>query len=112
MNVFLQILGWILLMYGFFSLFQDIFAEISAKRLNHNMKIIIFAKKLEENLENFSIELKDIKRKNGYKNITLIDMEENDNLHKISDELEKNEVGMKILNKKDGEKYVKNFFIN
>ena len=110
MNFVLQVIGWVVFIYGFFSLVQDIILEATCKKLNHNMKIIVFAKDLENNLENFSRELADIKRKNGYKNITLIDMEKNDNIHNIVDKLEENEINLRVLGREEGEKYIYNFF--
>ena len=52
----------------------------------------------------------DIRRRNGYKNITLIDMEENDNIHNVINALEENEINMKVLSKKEGEEYIGEFF--
>lgn len=109
MSFVLQVIGWILFLYGFFSLIQDIEQEIAVKKLNHNLKIVVLAKNLENNLEDFSKELIDIRRKNGYKNITLIDMESND-VHKIENKLEEDEINMKVLNKEDGEKYIDRLF--
>lgn len=105
-----QVIGWILIIYGFFSLVQDIIFEFSSKKINHNMKIVVLAKNLEDDLENFSRELGDIKRRNGYKNITLIDMEENDDIHNVINTLEENEINMKVLTKKEGEEYIGEFF--
>lgn len=110
LNFFIQIIGWILILYGLFSLIQDIIFEFSSKKLNHNIKIVVLAKNLEENLESFSRELMDIRRRNGYKNITLIDMEENDNIHNVINALEENEINMKVLSKKEGEEYIGEFF--
>ena len=110
MSFVLQVIGWIVFIYGFFSLVQDIMLEATCKKINHNMKIIVLATDLENNLENFSRELSDIKRKNGYKNITLIDMEKSDNIHNIIDKLEEDEINLRVLNREEGEEYIYNFF--
>lgn len=110
MSFVLQVIGWVIFIYGFLSLAQDIIEEISFSKINHNMKIIVLAKNLESDLENFTKELLNLRRKNGYKNITLIDMEESDNIHNIINELEQNEINMKVLNKLDGEMYLRDFF--
>ena len=110
MSFLIQVIGWVLILYGFLSLIQDIVFEISFKRINHNMKIIVLAKNLQDNIEDFSRELLDIKRRNGYKNITLIDLEERDDIHKIIDTLEENEINMKVLAGKEGEEYIGEFF--
>lgn len=110
MSFLVQVIGWIIFLYGLLSLIQDISFEICSKKLNHDMKIVVLAKNLEKNLDNFSIELSDIKRRNGYKNITLIDMEEGDNIHNIISKLEENEINMKVLTRKEGEEYIEEFF--
>ncbi len=110
MSFLFQVIGWILIIYGLLSLVQDIIFEFSSKKINHNMKIVVLAKNLEDDLENFSRELGDIKRRNGYKNITLIDMEENDDIHNVINTLEENEINMRVLTKKEGEEYIGEFF--
>ena len=50
----LQVFFWVLFIYGFLSLVQDIFNEFTYKKINHDMKIVIFASKLEEKLENYN----------------------------------------------------------
>lgn len=110
LSFLVQVIGWIIFLYGLLSLIQDISFEICSKKLNHDMKIVVLAKNLEKNLDNFSIELSDIKRRNGYKNITLIDMEEGDNIHNIISKLEENEINMKVLTRKEGEEYIEEFF--
>lgn len=110
LSFLVQVIGWIIFLYGLLSLIQDISFEICSKKLNHDMKIVVLAKNLEKNLDNFSIELSDIKRRNGYKNITLIDMEEGDNIHNIISKLAENEINMKVLTRKEGEEYIEEFF--
>ena len=110
MNFLLQVIGWIIFIYGFFSLVQDIILEATCRKLNHNIKIIVLAKDLENNFENFSRELANIKRKNGYRNITLIDMENSDDVHNIATKLEENEINLNVLNREEGKEYIYNFF--
>ncbi len=105
-----QVFGWILFIYGFLSLSQDILNEITYKKINHNMKIIILANDLENNLENFIIELSNLKRKNEYKNIVLIDLKQDDNMSNVIKKFESEEVNLKILNKAEGKEYVSNCF--
>lgn len=110
MSFVFQVIGWILFLYGFLSLIQDIIFEISSQKVNHNMKIVVLAKNLENDLEIFSRELGNIRRRNGYKNITLIDMEEGDNIHNVINKLEEDEINMKVLNREEGEEYIGEFF--
>ncbi len=106
----LQVIGWIIFIYGFLSLSQDILSELTYNKINHNMKIIVLAKNLENDLENFTRELANLKRRNGYKNIVLIDLEEKDNIKNIIKKFENEEVNLKVLNKPDGEEYVAKCF--
>ena len=107
-----QVVGWVIFVYGFLSLAQDIFNEITYKRISHNMKIVVFVKKMEENLDNFVKELSIIKKNNGYKQIIVIDLEEKDDLEKIVTRLENDEVNIKLMDKEEGEVYVSNYFEN
>ena len=74
------------------------------------MKIIVLANDLENNLENFARDLNNLKRKNDYKNIVLIDLEEKDNVSDIIKKFESEEVNLKILSKLDGEEYIAKCF--
>ncbi len=108
----LQVFFWVLFIYGFLSLVQDIFNEFTYKKINHDMKIVIFASKLEEKLENYILELESIKRNNFGKQIILIDLDENDNIDMIYNKLENREVNVKLFSKEEGEKYISECFQN
>ena len=108
----LQVIFGVLLVYGILSLIQDISNEITYKKISHNMKTIIFAKDLEKNIDQFIIELYNIKKINCYKQIIVIDLEEEDNINMIKNRLLNSEINVDILNYKDGEKYINNLFEN
>ena len=106
----LQLFFWVLFIYGILSLIQDVLNEFTYKKLNHNMKIIILAKNLEENLNQFVVEFANIKRLNNYKKVTIIDLEENDDLDLISRMLESNEINFEVISKKEGKEKIDNYF--
>ncbi|MCI8309775.1 MAG: hypothetical protein HFJ45_06295 [Clostridia bacterium] len=112
MYFILQVIGWIIFIYGFLSLSRDIINEITYKKISHNMKVIVLVKSLEENLENFSSELANLKRCNAYKQILVIDLNENDNFDIITQKFEQDEVNVKLLNREQGKKIVHNYFQN
>jgi len=112
MSFILQVIGWILFIYGFFSLSQDIINEITYKQISHDMKIVVFTKDLEKNIEKFSRELLTLKRSNNYKEIVVIDLQCNDDINKIIYKLENDEVNVKLLDKASGKELVNAYFQN
>lgn len=105
----LQVICYVIFVYGLLSLIQDIFNEVTYKKINHNMKIVIFAKELEENVDQFIIELYNMKRINPYKQIVVVDLEENDNINKIQERFQNNGVDIEVLNKEEGKRYIEKF---
>jgi dephospho-CoA kinase len=112
MNFVLQVIGWIIFIYGFLSLAQDIINEVTYKKISHNMKIIVLINSLENNLENFVTELSNLKKNNNYKKIVAIDLDENDNLSRITKKLEDDDVNIELLDKHNGRKIIDNYFQN
>ena len=104
----LQVIFIVVFVYGILSLFQDIINEITYKKVSHNMKIVVFAKNLEENIEQFIIELYNIKKINSYKQIIVVDLNKNDNIDNIKERLFNSEVNVEILRFEDGKKYISN----
>ena len=76
------------------------------------MKIVILAKELERNIEQFIIELYNIKKINSYKQIIVIDLNKEDDIDKIKMRFCDSEVNVDVLSYKDGEEYMQNFFDN
>lgn len=108
----LQVIGCVIFVYGILSLIQDISNEFTYKKVSHNMKIVILAKELERNIEQFIIELYNIKKINSYKQIIVIDLNKEDDIDKIKTRFCDSEVNVDILSCKDGEEYMQNFFDN
>ena len=107
----LQVVCYVVFVYGLLSLIQDIFDEVTYKKINHNMKIVIFAKELEKNIEQFIIELFNMKRINPFKQIVVIDLEETDDIPKIQTRLQNNEINVEVLSKNEGKKHIKEFML-
>ena len=108
----LQVICTVIFIYGILSLIQDILNEITYKKVSHNMKIVIFVKELEKNIEQFIIELNNIKKNNSYKQVIVIDLSKNDDIDKIKTRFLDSEVNVEILNLDDGEKYTDNLLQN
>ena len=105
----LQVVFCVVFVYGILSLVQDISNEITYKRVSHDMKIVVFAKELEKNIERFIVELYNMKKMNCYKQIVVVDLEEEDDIDKIRTRFWNSEVNVDILSKDDGKKYVQDF---
>ena len=104
----LQVLATVIFVYGLLSLIQDILNEITYKKVFHKMKIVVFAKDLEESIEQYVIELWNMKKVNPFKQITVIDLNEKDSIEKIKTRLENSEINVQILSKKEGKELIDN----
>ena len=97
----LKIFGGIIFFYGLLSLIRDFIDEYTYKKVNNNIKIYITLEKIDENLEYFVREISNIKRKNQFRNISIINLDkENDDdiiLQKLKDE----EINIKIINNEE-----------
>ncbi len=108
----LQVICVVIFVYGILSLAQDIVNEVTYKKVSHNMKIIVFVKELEENIEQFIVELYNIKKSNSYKQIVVIDLNRNDNIDKIKTRLLNSEVNVDVLSFEEGKEYMLNLLQN
>ena len=108
----LQVIFYVIFVYGLLSLIQDVANEFTYKKISHNMKIVIFTNDLEKNIEQFIVELYNMKKTNPYKRIVIIDLEENDDIFKIRDIISKNGINVEILNLKEGEQYINELLIS
>ena len=105
----LEVIFWIIFIYGFFSLAQDILNEITYKKINHNMKIVILTKELENNLESFINEFDILKKYTINKNVTLINLTESDDFNYISRELEKEKINWRFFDIIEGKKIIEKY---
>lgn len=108
----LKVICCVVFVYGILSLFQDIYNEITYTKVSHNMKIVVFAKSLEKNIDQFIVELYNMKKMNSYKQIIVVDLEKDDDIDKIKTRLLNSEINVDVLDKEEGFKYTKDFFQN
>ena len=95
-----EIFAWIIFIYGILSLIRDLINEFTYKKTNNNMKIYITLKNVEENIEYFIREIYNIKRKNLFRNITVINLDENIN-SEVENKLKEEDLNLKILDYKE-----------
>lgn len=67
--MFIQIVFWVIFMYGLLSLIQDIATEFTYERFNKNIKVFICIKDFENEFENFEREISRVKCQ--FKNISI-----------------------------------------
>lgn len=96
----LEIFAWIIFVYGFLSITRDLINEFTYKKTNNNMKIYITLKNVEENIEYFIREIYSIKRKNLFRNITVINLDENINTE-VENKLREEDLNLKIIDYKE-----------
>lgn len=101
----LYIMIWCFFVYGILSLIQDIYRNNTYKKIEENVKLIMTVKNAENGIENYVRELSC--GRNFFNNLVIIDLNSDDDTLEILKELEKENVNMKILNKNEGLKYLK-----
>ena len=100
----IYIIIWCFAVYGFFSLIQDINRNSTYKKIEENVKIVMFVKNVENGIENYVREISC--GRNFYNNLVVIDLESKDETLKILKQLENECLNIKILNKEEGKKYI------
>ncbi len=108
----LQVIICVIFVYGILSLIQDIINEITYKKVFHKMKLVVFAKELEEKIDEFVIEFYNLKKINSYKQIIVIDLNKNDDIEKIKTRLSNSEISVDVLNYEEGKEYTLNLLQN
>lgn len=109
---FLEVMFWVIFIYGFFSLAQDILNEFTYHKINHNMKILILVKELEKNLDAYINEFDILKKYTINKNVTLINLTEEDDFNYISRELERENINWKFVDSVEGKMLIDNYVKN
>lgn len=59
--IIIQIIFWVLFMYGFFSFIQDIVTEFTYKKYNKHIKVYVCVDDFENQIENIERELSRVK---------------------------------------------------
>lgn len=95
---------WCFAIYGILVMIEEITRNITYQKIEKNIKLIMTVKNVEDGIENYIRELKF--SKNFYNNLVVIDLESDDDTLEILKELEKENINMKILTKKEGKEYL------
>jgi len=102
----IELIIWILCIYGLFSIIQDCVNFNTYKKLEENIKFVMTVKNVENGIEEYIREL--TYGRNFYNNLVVIDMGSDDDTVEILHKLEKEKFNMKVLDKKEGEEYLNN----
>ena len=105
-----NVVFWIIFVYGFLSLAQDIFNEITYKNVKRDESIFLLIKNLYGNLDSYIYELNLLKRCLGNRVVSIVDLNENDDLDYVDNILKKEKINWEIFNIKDGKKLILNHF--
>ncbi len=97
---------WCFAIYGILVMIQEIVRNSTYKKIEENVKLIVTVKNVEDGIENYIRELSF--GRNFYNNLVIIDLDSEDETMCILKELEKENINLKILNKKEGEIYLNN----
>ena len=100
----LEIVLWSLCIYGILSLIKDIFEANTYNKISHNIKLILAVKDVEEGIENYIRELNF--GKNFYNNLAVIDLGSKDKTKEILEELQRDCINIKVLEKDEGKEYI------
>lgn len=96
---------WCFALYGILVMMQEVMRNSTYKKIEENVKLIMTVKNVENGIENYVRELSF--GRNFYNNLVIIDLESDDETLCILKELEKENINLKVLNKSDGEIYLK-----
>ncbi len=106
LNFMVQLIIWILCIYGLFSIIQDCVKFNMYKKIEENIKFVMTVQNVENGIEEYIREL--TYSRNFYHNLVVIDMESTDDTLKILHSLEKETFNMRVLEKEEGKKYLQN----
>lgn len=104
LNFIVELVIWVLCIYGLFSIIQDCVNFNTYKKLEENIKFVMTVKNVENGIEEYIREL--TYGRNFYNNLIVIDLDSEDDTANILHKLEKEKFNMKVLTKKEGEKYL------
>lgn len=101
-----QLIIWILCIYGLFSIIQDCVNFNTYKKIEENVKFVMTVKNVENGIEEYIREL--TYGRNFYNNLVVIDLDSTDDTIQILHRLEKEKFNMKVMNKDEGMEYLSN----
>lgn len=94
----LEIFGGVIFFYGLLSMMRDIVSEYTYTKINNDMKIYITLENIDKNLEYFVREISNIKRKNRFKSISIINLDKKNKNDIILEKLQEEDLNIKIIN--------------
>ena len=100
----LEIILWSLCIYGILSLVKDIFDASTYNKISDKVKLVLAVKDVEDGIENYIRELNF--GKNFYNNLAVIDLDSKDKTKEILQELQKDCMNIKVLEKDEGKEYI------
>ena len=106
LDFIIEIIIWVLCIYGFFSIIQDYINYQTAKKVQENIKFVMTVKNVENGIEEYIRELSF--GRNFYNNFVIIDLDSDDGTMPILRKLEKEKYNMKVMDKQEGMKYLNN----
>ena len=104
LNFIVEVVIWVLCVYGLLSIIKDILEEHSYKRIKHNVKLILTVKDVEDGIEDYIRQLNF--SKNFFKNLVVIDLDSKDKTLDIVRKLTDEGMNIKLLERKDGIEYL------
>ncbi len=100
----IKVIFWIFCIYGLLSVIHDFINYNTYKKVNENIKLILFVKNVEDGIEQYIKEL--AFGGNFFNNLIVIDENSNDDTYAILHNLECNSYNMKVMNKEEGKEYL------
>lgn len=91
--IIMQIVFWVLFMYGFLSLIQDIVTEFTYKKYNKHIKVYVCVDDFENQIENFERELSRVKWQFKNIGINIVNMDKNFSNDEIKDVFKDTRIG-------------------
>lgn len=102
----IEVVVWVLCIYGLFSLIQDYINFNMCKKIGNNINFIMTVKNAQNGIEEF---LREISYSKIFcKKIKIIDLDSEDDTLKILHNLEKEKFNIQVLTKEEGQKFVEN----
>ena len=104
LNFILEVIKWVLCLYGLFSVIQDYMNYKIYEKLQEKIKFVMTVKDVEAGIETYIREL--AFGRNFFNRLVVIDMDSKDDTNKILHRLENEKYNMKVLDKEEGKKYL------
>ena len=104
LSFIVEVVIWVLCIYGLLSIIKDTMDEMSYKKVKNNTKMILTVKDVEEGIENYIRKLNF--SKNFYNNLVVIDLDSKDETFNIVQKLSEEGLNIKVLDRKNGIEYL------